>query len=97
MTLDYSRHCGLPKLPEDNTTIAALTYAQPYIIAGEYPIGTPVRTAIIESYMTLQRTLCIVGICICVPLIVFALLLRNPRLSEEQSQPEAEAAAEAHA
>lgn len=81
---------------QSNSTIAALTYAMPYAVADEYPIGTPVRTAIVESYMTLQRTLCIVGICICVPLICFALLLRNPRLSEEQSQPEAEEGKLAH-
>lgn len=77
---------------QSNSTIASLTYAMPYVIADEYPVGTPVRTAIIESYMTLQKTLCTVGICICVPLIAFSLLLRNPKLSEEQSQPEAEEA-----
>lgn len=40
--------------------------------------------------MHVQRILCIVGICICVPLIVFSVLLKNPRLTNEQSLKHAE-------
>jgi len=65
-------------------------YGSPLTVAVSYPVGSPVRTAIIHSYQEVQRILCIVGICLCVPLIAFALLLKNPKLSSEQSQPEAE-------
>lgn len=76
---------------QSNATLAAAVYASPLtVVPFNYPVGTPERTAIIASYQEVQRILCIVGICLCVPLIVFALLLRNPKLSDEQSQPEAE-------
>lgn len=75
---------------QSNTTLAYAMYGQPLTVVASYPVGTPVRAAIIQSYQEVQRTLCIVGICLCVPLICFALLLRNPKLSSEQSQPEAE-------
>ncbi|KAK5945926.1 ferrioxamine B transporter [Knufia obscura] len=75
---------------QSNDTLAAAVYGSPVTVAVLYPVGDPIRDAIIASYQHVQRTLCIVGICLCVPLIVFALLLRNPKLSNEQSQPEAE-------
>ena len=76
--------------PFGNATLAAATYADPFTIAAMYPVGTPVRTAIIASYQHAQRLLCITGICLCVLLIGFAFCLRNPRLGDEQSLPEAE-------
>ena len=75
---------------QSNTTLAAAIYGSPLQMVYLYPVGTEVRTAVIDSYMHVQRLLCIVGLCLCIPLIVFALLLRNPKLSDEQSQPEAE-------
>jgi SIT family siderophore-iron:H+ symporter-like MFS transporter len=76
--------------PFGNATLAASTYANPFAIAAVYPVGTPVRMAIIASYQHAQRLLCITGICLCVLLIGFAFCLRNPRLGDEQSLPEAE-------
>lgn len=75
---------------QSNETLATAVYQSPVTVAVLYPVGDPIREAIIQSYQHLQRSLCIVGICLCVPLICFALLLRNPKLSEQQSQPEAE-------
>ena len=75
---------------QSNDTLAAAVYGSPVTVAILYPVGDPIRDAIITSYQHVQRILTIVGICLCVPLICFALLLRNPKLSEEQSQPEAE-------
>jgi MFS transporter, SIT family, siderophore-iron:H+ symporter len=51
-------------------------------------VGTPIRDAIIESYQHVQRLLCITGICLCVPLIAFACVLRNPKLNEKQTLAE---------
>ncbi|KAH0841704.1 hypothetical protein AYO21_01064 [Fonsecaea monophora] len=76
--------------PLGNSTLAALTYADPFSIEIEYPIGTPVRTAIIDAYQHSQRLLCITGICLCTLLIGFALCLRDPKLGDEQSLPDAE-------
>jgi SIT family siderophore-iron:H+ symporter-like MFS transporter len=73
-----------------NSTLAADVYGSPFTVVPEYPVGTEIRTAIIDSYQHVQRILCITGICLCVPLIAFAFCLRNPKLSTEQSQPEAE-------
>lgn len=86
----------LPTLQEnlgfqDNATLAEGVYNSPFSVVIHYPVGTDIRNAIIDSYSYVQRLLCIAGICICVPMIGFALALRNPRLSEEQVQPEAEA------
>lgn len=73
-----------------NSSLAVSTYANPFGVIAEYPVGTDVRSAIIESYQHAQRLLCITGICLCIPLIGFAMCLRNPKLGNEQSLPEAE-------
>lgn len=76
--------------PFGNATLAASTYGNPFGVIAEYPVGTPVRAAIIDAYQHAQRLLCITGISLCVLLITFSLLLRNPRLGDEQSLPDAE-------
>lgn len=76
--------------PLGNSTLAASTYANPFLIIAEYPVGTPERTAIIAAYQHAQRLLCITGICLAVLLIGFSLCLRNPKLGNEQSLPDAE-------
>lgn len=69
-----------------NSTLAAAAYADPFTsVVAAYPVGTPERTAIIEAYQSIQRILCITGVCLCVPLIFFAVMLRNPKLSNEQT------------
>lgn len=73
-----------------NATLATAAYGNPFGAVAEYPIGTPERAAIIAAYQDTQRLLCITGICLCVPLIVFSLCLRNPRLGNGQSNPDAE-------
>ncbi|KAL6247397.1 ferrioxamine B transporter [Rhinocladiella similis] len=76
--------------PLGNSTLAASTYANPFLVIAEYPVGTPERTAIIAAYQHAQRLLCITGICLAVLLIGFSLCLRNPKLGNEQSLPDAE-------
>ena len=73
-----------------NATLASATYANPFAIAAVYPAGTPERMAIIASYQHAQRLLCVTGVCLCTLLIGFAFCLRNPKLGDEQSLPEAE-------
>ncbi|CCG84437.1 protein of unknown function [Taphrina deformans PYCC 5710] len=68
-----------------NTTLAAAIYGDPYTVLTAYPLGTPVRSAVVDSYKHVQRLLCIVGICLVVPIIGFALCLRDPKLISKQS------------
>ncbi|RGP65999.1 mfs sit siderophore-iron:h+ symporter [Fusarium sporotrichioides] len=68
--------------------LAKTIYNNPFSIIPDYPVGTEIRDAIISSYSSVQRLLCIAGICVCIPMIIFALALRNPRLSEQQVQME---------
>ncbi|KAH6842701.1 major facilitator superfamily domain-containing protein [Chaetomium sp. MPI-CAGE-AT-0009] len=69
----------------NNATLPTLAYANPFAFSGEYPIGTDERAAVIEAYKYAQRLLTITGICLCVPLIAFAAVLRNPKLNDEQT------------
>lgn len=73
-----------------NATAANLWFGSPLDQAKLYPPGTLQRDAAIEAYKHVQRLLCITGICLCVPLIFFACMIRNPVLGEEQSLPDAE-------
>lgn len=74
--------------PDEN--LAQAIYDSPFSIVPKYPVGTEIRDAIIQSYSYVQTLLCIAGICLCVPMIGFALALRNPHLSEQEVQPDAE-------
>jgi len=73
-----------------NSTEAALWYSQPLTLIAQYPPGTPSRDAAIDVYKHVQRLLCITGICLSAVLIFFAAVLRDPRLGDEQSLPDAE-------
>lgn len=48
------------------------------------------REAIVEAYRHTQRLLCTTAICIATTLVGFALALRNYRLPDTQSRPDAE-------
>ncbi|KAF5692277.1 major facilitator superfamily transporter SIT family siderophore-iron:H+ symporter [Fusarium circinatum] len=75
---------------QPDETLAKRIYNSPFAAIPDYPVGTAIREAIISSYSSVQRLLCIAGICVCIPMIIFALALRNPRLSEQQVQTEDE-------
>ena len=78
--------------PFGNSTLATLVYGNPLSLSAEYPVGTAQRTAIIDAYRYTQRLLCITGICLTVPIVAFAICLRDPRLGDEQSREDAETA-----
>lgn len=73
-----------------NSTLATAVYGNPFTFAAAYPVGTEQRSGVVDAYQSTQRLLCITGICLCVPLIIFSCLLRDPRLGDQQSRPEAE-------
>lgn len=68
-----------------NETLAVTAYADPFTAALEWPMGTPERAAIVDSYQGVQRYLTITGMCLCIPLIGFSLCLRNPKLTGAQN------------
>jgi SIT family siderophore-iron:H+ symporter-like MFS transporter len=74
-----------------NETLATYVYAKPLVFAAETPVGTPDRDNVILAYQHTQRLLCITGICLTVPLIAFALVIRNPTLTKEQTLAKTEA------
>lgn len=82
----------LKNLPSPNNTIAIAEsiYGSPFEYAANYSVGTPLRDAIIVSYRHTQKLLTITGICLCIPLIAFSLVIDNPRLTSQQSLPDAE-------
>lgn len=67
-----------------NAELAAAVYASPLYVVPEYPVGTNERAAIIESYRYIQRLLTITGICLTVPMIAFAMCLRNTKLAKHK-------------
>lgn len=82
---------------QPNETLARDMYNSPFPVVALYPVGTEIRSAIIESYKSVQRLLCMAGLFLCIPMIAFALALRNPKLSELQVQEEAQEADEENA
>ncbi|KAL3423962.1 major facilitator superfamily transporter [Phlyctema vagabunda] len=73
-----------------NATLASTVYGDPFTFIAAYGMDTPERVAVVAAYRDTQRVLCIIGICLTIPLIAFGLCTRNPRLGKEQSLPDAE-------
>lgn len=65
--------------------LAASAYASPYTFIKTYQWGTPQRIAVVLAYADVQRNLCIVGLCLCVPLLIFTFFLRDHYLVDQQS------------
>ncbi|KAK5656629.1 hypothetical protein OQA88_4609 [Cercophora sp. LCS_1] len=70
------------------TALAALAYGDPFTFIDEYSFNTSKRRAIVDAYRHSRRILVVVGICMCVPLIGFAVALRNPKLNDSQTLAE---------
>ncbi|KAL4945236.1 hypothetical protein BDV06DRAFT_231403 [Aspergillus oleicola] len=77
----------LPRLSQTlgNSTLASEIFADPFTFAQLNPVGSENRDAVISAYTATQRFLCITGICLTVPLLVFAFCLRDPVLGKKQS------------
>ncbi|RVX72067.1 hypothetical protein B0A52_04665 [Exophiala mesophila] len=70
---------------QSNTTLPMMVYGNPFAMVAQYPVGTEVRAAIVNSYRHVQLLLCITGLCLCIPLIGLAFLFRNPKLTDKQT------------
>ncbi|ODM14539.1 hypothetical protein SI65_10025 [Aspergillus cristatus] len=74
----------------DDPALIQQAYGDPFTFVSTHAMGTPVRQAVVDSYKYVQRLLCITGICLTVPLIVFAFCMKNPKLTNEQSYADPE-------
>ncbi|KAG7530604.1 hypothetical protein FFLO_04906 [Filobasidium floriforme] len=72
-----------------SSSIADAVYADPYGSIVTYTWDTPERQAIVRAYQHVQRILCIVGLCVGFLLIFFGACLRDRKLGDEQSRPDA--------
>ncbi|ODV92669.1 hypothetical protein CANCADRAFT_30763 [Tortispora caseinolytica NRRL Y-17796] len=69
----------------NNPELELLAYGSPFDFIVQYPWGTPERMAVVAAYRYTQKCLCITGLCLCVPLLVWALFLRDYELPSSQS------------
>lgn len=65
--------------------LAKLAYKKPYDFIKKHKWGTPARKAVVFAYAENQRLLCLVGLCLCVPLLLAGLCLRDHKLGKEQA------------
>lgn len=72
----------LSRLPAD---LALSLYGDPFTFIITYVWGTPEREAVVVSYRYVQKILCIVGLCLCIPLMAAAFLLRNYKMEKVQA------------
>lgn len=66
-------------------TLAMTAYATPYDFIFMYAWGSPERIAVSRAYAVIQRKLSIVGVCLCVPMLILILLLRDHKLVDSQN------------
>ena len=74
-----------------NATLAAEWYTAPFSKSPYNPVGTAERDAVIIAFKYVQRILCITGASLCVLLILFSCIIRDPKLPDTQSMVNAEA------
>lgn len=77
-----------------DTSLAVVAYGSPFDFIVTYVWGTTERIAVVLAYADVQKKLCITGLCLCVPLLVASLFLRNHYLESVQSLDEAHSHAE---
>ncbi|ODQ82275.1 hypothetical protein BABINDRAFT_178632 [Babjeviella inositovora NRRL Y-12698] len=65
--------------------LATYAYSSPYDFIVDYAWDTTERMAVVAAYRYVQRLLITVGLCLCVPLLAAALLLRDYKLESVQS------------
>lgn len=70
--------------------LAKPAFQSPYKFVEKYTWGTPARRAVVLAYAEVQKQLCIVAICLLVPLLVFVFLLRDHKLGAVMSLEDVE-------
>lgn len=62
-------------------SVADTAYGSPTTFILNHPWGTETREGLVISYRYVQKILCTVGLCFCVPLLIAALILRDHKLT----------------
>lgn len=70
--------------------MATEAYSSPLTFIVEHPWGTTVRMNMVTAYNSIQRILCIIGLCFVVPMFLASFVLRDHRLKSVQSLEDAE-------
>lgn len=73
-----------------NETLSAEAYGSPFTFIYKYPWGSPERLMVTQVYRNVQKILCIVGLCFCVPLLFCTFMLRNYRLTDSVTLEESD-------
>lgn len=68
-----------------DTKLAKLAYKKPYNFIKQWKWETLPRKAVVFAYRDLQYKLCLVGLCLCVPMLLCGLCLRDHKLASVQS------------
>lgn len=71
---------------QQNSTLARSIYQSPFDVVPDYPVGTPIRSAIITSYGKVQVLLATTAFCLCIPMMAIGPWLSNPKLSETRTE-----------
>ncbi|CAI4055385.1 hypothetical protein SUVZ_16G4660 [Saccharomyces uvarum] len=66
-----------------NDTLAAEAYASPYTFIREYSWGTVERCAVVKAYKSVQKIMMMIGLTCTIPLLAFALFMRDPELIDK--------------
>ncbi|KAI5950989.1 hypothetical protein KGF54_004063 [Candida jiufengensis] len=67
------------------TALASYAYGSPFEFILDNTWGSPERIAVVVSYAEVQKYLCIAGLVLCIPMIIFPFLLRDHKLESVQS------------
>lgn len=68
-----------------NVTLATEAYSSPYTFILTNTWGSEERVAVVLAYAKTQRILCIIGLCLCFPLLLSTFFLRDHKLESVQS------------
>jgi hypothetical protein len=72
------------KYTDIDANIASSVYADPLKAVPKLTSARQ-KDAVMDAFCAVQRLLTITGMCLCVPLLGFALALRNPKLNDERN------------
>lgn len=69
-----------------DATLATAAYGSPFDFILDYPWGTPMRDAMVESYRYVQKYEVLVALIFTVPMFILSMFLRDPPLTDDQAQ-----------
>lgn len=77
-------HENMRKVSTDPVKVSKFAFGSPMKFARKYKWGTPERIAVAMAYARVQKYICIVALCLVVPLVCCSFFLRDHRLENVQ-------------